>query len=127
MHQLSGVKIVWVEDDKFLVNMIQKRLAPTGAQLIQVTDGALAFDAVKQERPQIVLLDLLMPNVDGLEVLKQIKADPETKSIPVLILSNLGQDKEIGQAKQLGAAKFLIKAKLGLDEILPEIAKAIGK
>jgi CheY-like chemotaxis protein len=126
-NELAGIKIVWIEDDKFLGNMIQKRIAGTGAELIQVTDGAKALDAVKQHMPQAVLLDLLMPNVDGLEILKNIKADATINHIPVLVLSNLGQDKEIDLAKTLGAAKFLIKAKMGLDEIVPEIAKVVKK
>ena len=124
---LAGIKIVWVEDDKFLGNMIIKKIEGTGATLIQVTDGARAFEVIKNEAPHIVLLDLLMPNVDGFDILKQIKADADTKNIPVLVLSNLGQKEEIERAGELGAVKFLVKAKLGLDEIVPEIEKIVGK
>lgn len=126
---MNGLKIVWVEDDKFLVSLIQKRMEGTNAQLIQVTDGAFAYDKVKEIRPDIVVLDLLMPNVDGFEILKRIKADPEVKAIPVLVLSNLGQKEEIEKAHDLGATKFVVKATIGLDGIIPEIeqmAKAKG-
>ncbi|MEN9622155.1 MAG: hypothetical protein RLZZ67_589 [Candidatus Parcubacteria bacterium] len=120
---LKGVKIVWVEDDKFLVSLISKRLGETGATLVQVTDGAKAFDKIKAEKPGIVILDLLMQNLDGFEILKQLKADAATKAIPVLVLSNLGQKEEIEKAHELGAVKFVVKASIGLDGIIPEIEK----
>lgn len=126
-NNLKGAKIVWVEDDKFLVSLIEKRMKDTGAALIQVTDGAKAVDTVKAEKPNAVILDLLMPNVDGLEILKRLKENTETKHVPVLVLSNLGQDKEIQRAKELGAAKFIVKASVGLDEIVPEIEKIVKK
>ena len=120
-NNLNGIKIVWVEDDKFLVSLIQKRMEGTSAQLIQVTDGAVAYEKVKEVKPNVVVLDLLMPNVDGFEILRKIKADPDTKAIPVLVLSNLGQKEEIEKAHDLGATKFVVKATIGLDGIIPEI------
>jgi DNA-binding response OmpR family regulator len=126
-NNLKGAKIVWVEDDKFLVSLINKRMLETGAVVVQVTDGAKAVDAVKAEKPNAVILDLLMPNLDGLEILKRLKENAETKQIPVLVLSNLGQEKEIQKAKELGAVKFIVKAAVGLDEIVPEIEKIIKK
>jgi PleD family two-component response regulator len=123
--RLQGTKIVWVEDDKFLVSLIQKRMDETGVKLVQVTDGAKAFDVVKAEMPDAVILDLLMPNVDGFEILQKLNAAPETKSIPVLVLSNLGQDEEMKKAKELGATKFIVKATIGLDNIIPEIERIV--
>jgi two-component system phosphate regulon response regulator PhoB/two-component system alkaline phosphatase synthesis response regulator PhoP len=122
---LAGIKIVWVEDDKFLAGMVGKRMVETGAELTQVVDGAKAFDTVKLVLPQLVVLDLLMPNVDGFEILRQIKADKETKGIPVIVLSNLGQKSEVVRATELGAVKFIVKANVGFDEIVPEIVKAL--
>jgi two-component system phosphate regulon response regulator PhoB/two-component system alkaline phosphatase synthesis response regulator PhoP len=122
---LKGIKIVWVEDDKFLISLIQKRVLVTGAELIQVTDGARAFDTIKQSRPNVVVLDLLMPNLDGFEILGKLKADSDLKHIPVLVLSNLGQKQEIEKAHELGAAKFVVKASIGLDGIIPEIEKMV--
>lgn len=122
-HSLEGIKIVWVEDDKFLISLIEKRIEGTGATLVQVNDGLKAHDAVKEHKPNIVVLDLLMQNLDGFEILKKLKADPETKDVPVLVLSNLGQKQEMDRAKELGAVKFVVKASIGLDGILPEIEK----
>ncbi len=124
---LSGKKIVWVEDDKFLVSLISKRMAETGATLVQVTDGMRAFPTIKAEMPDIVILDLLMVNLDGFEILRQLKEDPSTKPIPVLVLSNLGQKEEMDRAKDLGAVKFVVKASIGLDGIIPEIEKVLAK
>ena len=124
-NTLKDVKIVWVEDDKFLVSLISKRLGETGAILVQVTDGAKAIDSIKKEIPNIIILDLLMKNLDGFEILKQLKADTHTKNIPVLVLSNLGQKEEIEKAHELGAVKFVVKASIGLDGIIPEIEKIV--
>lgn len=122
---LKNIKIVWVEDDKFLVSLISKRIGETGATLIQVTDGEKAFETIKTEMPGVVILDLLMKNLDGFEILKQLKADESTKPIPVLVLSNLGQKEEIDRARELGAVKFVVKASIGLDGIIPEIEKIV--
>jgi len=122
---LDGVNIVWVEDDMFLVGLIQKRMEGTNARLVQVTDGAKAFETVKDVKPDIVILDLLMPNIDGFEILRQLKENDATKMIPVLVLSNLGQKQEIDKAKDLGALKFVVKASIGLDSIIPEIEKIV--
>ena len=118
---LKGIKIIWVEDDKFLGRMVSERMVKTGASPEVVSDGAKAFDAVKNTMPHIVVLDLLVPNVDGFEILRRMKADPTTSSIPVVILSNLGQKEEIDRSKELGADDFLVKATVGLDEIVPRI------
>jgi len=124
---LKGIKIVWIEDDRFLSDMIARRVADTGALLVPVTDGAKAFEAVKTNKPDVIMLDLMIPNVSGFEILRLVKADPEIKMIPVIVLSNLSQQAEIDKVKALGAEKFMVKAVVGLDEILPEIAKVVHR
>ncbi len=124
---LKGAKVLWVEDDKFLRNMIDQRLAPTGADLVSVTDGAKALETIKSYIPDIIMLDLLMPNVDGFEILKLVKSDESLKHIPVLVLSNLGQKEEVERCKKLGAEDFIIKATIGLDDIIPRIRAVLAK
>lgn len=124
---LKGAKVLWVEDDKFLRNMIDQRLAPTGADLVSVTDGAKALETIKSYIPDIIMLDLLMPNVDGFEILKLVKSDDAVKHIPVLVLSNLGQKEEVERCKKLGAEDFIIKATIGLDDIIPRIRTVLAK
>lgn len=124
---LNNAKIVWIEDDQFLSGMIAQRMNTTGAKLVNVTDGSKAFDVVKDEKPDIVLLDLLMPNVDGFEILRRIRSDDETKHVPVIVLSNLGQKEEIKRCEALGIEEFIVKATIGLNEILPRISKVLEK
>lgn len=123
----KDIKIVWVEDDKFLSGMIASRLGPTGAALVNVADGANAVDVIKQEKPDMVVLDLLMPNVDGFTILQRVKSEDSIKSIPVIVLSNLGQKEEIERCKKLGAEEFIVKASIGLDEIIPRIYASLLK
>jgi two-component system, sensor histidine kinase and response regulator len=123
---LAGKKILWVEDDKFLSSMIAKRLTNEGALLTHATDGeeAVTFIA-RDEKPDIVMLDIILPKLDGFQVLQKIKTNPATKDIPVILLSNLGQPSEIEKGQQLGALKFLVKATVSLDQIVKEIKKAV--
>lgn len=118
---LKGKKVLWVEDDTFLSDLIARKLSAQGCTLAHATDGEEALTLIAEENPDIVLLDILLPGVDGYEVLKKLKADPKTKHIPVILLSNLGQRDEIAKGKMLGAARFLIKATVTLDEIMAEI------
>lgn len=124
---LKGAKILWVEDDQFLSGMIAERMKNTGAVLISITDGAKAFDAIKDEKPDMVLLDLLMPNVDGFEILRRVREDSETKDVPIIVLSNLGQKEEIEKCKHYGIEEFIVKATIGLNEIIPKIRIILEK
>jgi CheY-like chemotaxis protein len=123
---LAGKRILWVEDDKFLSSMIAKRLSNEGATLLHASDGEEAIALVeKGEKPDIVMLDLILPKIDGFHVLQKIKTNPATKDVPVILLSNLGQRSEIEKGEQLGALKFLVKATVSLDQIVKEIKKAV--
>jgi len=120
---LSGKKILWVEDDKFLGDIIARKLSREGCELFHADNGEEALKLVKNEKPDIVLLDILLSGVDGFEILRKIKEDAETKHIPVILLSNLGQRADIDRGTALGAARFLVKATVTLDEIVLEIKK----
>lgn len=123
MHSpdLSGKKIMWVEDDKFLSDIIARKLAEHGCVLFPATEGGEAFRILGKEKPDLILLDILLSGMDGFEILKRIKEDEKTKHIPVILLSNLGQKEDIEKGKALGAARFLVKAMVTLDEIIEEI------
>lgn len=120
-NSLSGTTVLVVEDDAFLHDILARKLSGAGAKLLHATDSDEAFDVLKNEKLDIVLLDILLPGTDGFEVLRQIRAKPETKALPVILLSNLGQKSDIDKGKQLGANRFLIKATASLDEIVTEI------
>lgn len=123
---LVGKKIMWVEDDKFLSDIIAQKLSTQGCVLFHATEGTEAFKILEREHPDLILLDILLPGIDGFEILKRIKSDEKTKHTPVVLLSNLGQKEDIEKGKMLGAARFLIKATVTLDEIISEI-KAVLK
>jgi CheY-like chemotaxis protein len=123
----EGFKILVVEDDNFLRDLLARKLSQENAQFIAAIDGENALKIIDQDKPSIVLLDLILPGIDGFEVLNKIKQNPEVKDVPVVILSNLGQDSDIQKAKELGADDFLIKANFSIDEVIAKIKELIGE
>jgi len=116
-------KILVVEDDKFLRELITQKLSREGYDVKEAVDGEDGVVKVKKEKPDIILLDLILPGIDGFEVLAKIKEDSETKNIPVVILSNLGQREDVERGLKLGAVDFLIKAHFTPGEIIEKIEK----
>ncbi|HEY9582716.1 MAG TPA: response regulator [Candidatus Paceibacterota bacterium] len=116
-----------VEDDKFLREIAAQKLETEGFKLASATTGNEALEYLeKNPRPDIVLLDLILPGMSGFEVLASIKANPVLKDIPVLILSNLGQEEDIEKAKKLGARDYLVKAHFSFAEIIKKIHEIVG-
>ncbi len=118
--------ILVVEDDKFLRELLVRKLKTVGFKISTAADGQEALRKIREELPQLILLDLVLPGVDGFDVLKQIKDDSQTNKIPVIILSNLGQREEVQKGLQLGASDYLVKAHFTPDEIIKKIEKILG-
>lgn len=118
-------KVLIVEDDEFLRSLTAKRLEKEGYQIEVAVDGESAISTIETYRPDLILLDLLLPGLDGFEVLKKIKAG-EFKTVPVIIFSNLGQKEDIEKAKALGVDDFLIKANFTLDDVVAKIKTFLG-
>jgi DNA-binding response OmpR family regulator len=114
-------QILVVEDDSFLKDMLAQRLSQHSYEVLYASDGEEAINTIQDTVPDLVLLDLLLPGTGGFEVLKEIRNNEPTAEIPVVILSNLGQQEDINKGKQLGATDFLIKSNHGLDEIVDKI------
>lgn len=114
-------KILIVEDDKFLRELITKKLKDEGYEAIGASDGEEGVEKVKKESPDLVLLDLILPGIDGFEVLSKIKEDPAVASIPVVILSNLGQREEVEKGLKMGAVDYMIKAHFTPGEITEKV------
>jgi len=114
-------KILIVEDDKFLRELISQKLLKEGFDIAEAVDGEEGVKKVKEEKPDLVLLDLILPGVDGFEVLSKIKEDPTTSLTPVIILSNLGQKEDIERGLKMGAVDYLIKAHFTPGEIVDKI------
>ena len=103
-------KILIVEDDKFLRELIVKKLSNEGYEVVEAVDGEQGIQKIKDDKPDLVLLDLILPGIDGFGVLAQKKEDPFIASIPVIVLSNLGQKEDVDKGLGLGATDYLIKA-----------------
>ncbi|MDD2697102.1 MAG: response regulator [Candidatus Pacebacteria bacterium] len=118
--------ILVIEDDKFLRELISQKLIKEGYNISEAVDGEEGIKKIKEEKPDLVLLDLILPGIDGFEVLTKMKEDPSLGSIPVIILSNLGQKEDVEKGLKLGAADYLIKAHFTPGEIIDKI-KAVMK
>lgn len=114
-------KILVVEDDRFLRELIVKKLLKEGYDTAEAVDGEEGVKKIKEEKPDLVLLDLILPGIDGFGVLSQTKEDPSISSIPVIILSNLGQKDDVERGLKLGAVDYLIKAHFTPGEIIEKI------
>ena len=113
--------ILLVEDDKFLRELISKKLLKENFKVSEATDGEEGLKKIKEEKPDLVLLDLILPGIDGFEVLSKVKTDPELTEIPVIVLSNLGQKEEVERGLKLGARDYLVKANFTLSEIIKKV------
>ena len=114
---MSGARILLVEDDRYLRRACETALRQRGFAVSSAVDGAAALDAIATELPDLVLLDLLMPRVTGLEVLRSLRSRPETRALPVLILSNSSREQDLEEIKQLGVAGYYVKSDLSLREL----------
>lgn len=118
-------KVFIVEDDEFLRSLTVKRLEKEGYEVAVSPDGEGAMDGILKEKPDIILLDLLLPGLNGYEVLQKIRDNGETKSMPVIVFSNLGQREDIEKAKAIGVSDFLIKANFTLDDVVIKVSSLL--
>lgn len=117
--------ILVIEDDKFLRELLVRKLAGEGFDVQNAIDAQAAFTILEERKPDIILCDLILPGVDGFEIVRRIKADPKTADIPVVILSNLGQKEDTDKAMALGAKDFMVKANFTLDEIVTKVRSIV--
>lgn len=123
----EGDTVLVVEDDKFLRELIEEKLRIEGFQVVVAIDGEVAFQKASEARPSVVLLDLVLPTANGFEVLKKLKQEEATKKIPVIILSNLGEQDDIDRGRKLGAEDFLVKAYFTPNEIMEKVRTVLEK
>jgi two-component system alkaline phosphatase synthesis response regulator PhoP/two-component system response regulator VicR len=119
-------RILLAEDDRFLRRAAEAALKRAGFTVLAAADGEEALRMARAEKPDLVLLDLIMPKLQGFEVLKALKADPGTATIPVIVLSNLGQDGDVQRALEGGAVAYLVKANLSLDELVSRARETLA-
>ncbi len=124
---MNEKKILVVEDDGVLRDVLMEKLKISGYIPVGAEDGEVAMVKIKEEKPDLILLDILMPKKDGMEVLEDMHADEEMSKIPVIIISNSGQPVEIDRAKKLGARDFLVKAIFDPNEVLSKVEGILNK
>jgi DNA-binding response OmpR family regulator len=119
-------KVLIVDDDAFLSGIYATKLELDGFGVVTARDGEEGIKMAQKEKPDLILLDVLMPKLDGFEALKRLKSDPETKTIPVIMLTNLGQKEDIEKGLEEGAVDYLIKAHFVPAEAVAKIKKVLN-
>lgn len=114
-------KILLIEDDKYIFRAYKDGLEHAGFEVIGASDGAEGVTEAKDKKPDLILLDLILPIKNGFEVLEEIKMDDTTKNIPVIILSNLGQESDVEKGNALGAEDYLIKSNYSMKEVVEKV------
>ena len=119
------IKVLVVEDDSFLAGIYTTKLGLEGFEVLSAGDGEAGLKMAKKEIPDIILLDILMPKMDGFEVLDELKKDPTTQKVPVIVLTNLGQKEDVERGLKGGAADYLIKAHFVPADTVAKIRKVL--
>jgi PleD family two-component response regulator len=119
-------KLLVADDEQFISTAYGDGLGRAGFTVVVAHDGEEALDKITAEMPDLVLLDLIMPKLNGFEVLKKVKADDSLKSIPVVILSNLSQDTDEAEVKKLGAADFIVKSNISLQDLIAKVNQLLA-
>lgn len=113
------------EDDKFYANIYKAKLAKEGYEVAVAPDGQTTLDMARARKPDLLLLDLIMPNKDGFETLKEIREDPNLRDLKVIVLTNLGQEEDIKRVKELGVIDYLVKTNISIHTVVDKIKENI--
>lgn len=114
-------KILLIEDDEFVIKPLKIVLKQEGFSLSVAGDGETAVEKLRNEQPDLILLDIVLPKMSGFDVLKEIRSDPKTKNIPVIILSNLAREGEVKRGLTEGANDYIIKTNFSLLNLVKKI------
>ncbi len=120
-------KIVVIEDEEALRNLLQKKLTEEGYSVEVTENGEEGLKKVREVKPDLILLDIIMPKMGGFEVLEEMRKDESISSIPVIVVSNSGQPVEIDRARELGASDWLVKTEFDPQEVIDKVIAQIGK
>jgi two-component system phosphate regulon response regulator PhoB len=119
--------VLVAEDDRFIRRIAEIALERQGFTVRTAEDGESALRQVRESPPDVVLLDLIMPKVQGFEVLRRLKQDPATAGVPIIVLSSLGQEPDVRRALEAGAAGYLVKAERYLQNLADELDKVLRR
>jgi len=119
--------ILFIEDESALQKTIGEILSQEGYEVISALDGEVGLKLAKIKKPDLILLDLILPKINGFDVLKKLKEEAETKSIPIIVLTNLEGTEDVKEAIELGAQTYLVKTQYTLEEVVEKIKSALGE
>lgn len=119
------IKILIIEDESALIYALRAKFAASGFEPTITLNGELALELAEKEKFDVVLLDLLLPKLNGFEVLARFRERPKTKNTPIIIFSNLDSEEDRKRAKELGATEYLMKAQTSLDDVINIVKKLI--
>ena len=119
--------ILFIEDESALQKTFGEILSQEGYEVISALDGEVGLRLAKIKKPDLILLDLILPKINGFEVLKKFKEETETKSIPIIVLTNLEGIEDVKGAIELGAQTYLVKTQYTLEEVVEKIKSALGE
>lgn len=120
-------KILIIEDEEIIIDLLQRKLTQEGYDVSLAKNGLDGLKKMREVKPELVLLDIVMPKMGGFEVMEEMQKDKDLKKIPIVIVSNSGQPVELDRAKALGARDWLVKAEFDPKEVLDKVHKQIGK
>ncbi|MDX1607818.1 MAG: response regulator [Candidatus Spechtbacterales bacterium] len=119
--------ILLVEDDPLIIRMYQNKLSADGYNVETAFNGEEGLTKIRKQKPDLILLDVMMPRMNGIEVLKNLKENDDTKDIPVIFLTNLGDNEEdIEKAKDMGATDYLVKSEISLSDLSEKVKEFIS-
>lgn len=119
-------KILFIEDEAVLQKTFEGAFRAEGYDVISALDGETGVKLAKTQKPDLILLDLVLPKLNGFEVLRKLKNDSDTREIPVIILTNLERMSDIDKALELGATTYLVKVNYSLEEVIKKVKKTLG-
>ncbi len=124
---IMNKKIFLVEDDLFLASLLKNKFFEAGFDVICAQDGEQAIKILKDQKPDIIILDLILPKKNGFEVMQEINKNPVINKAPIIIVSNLGQDEDISRGKELGAIEYFVKARISIEDLVEKIKKFLNE
>ena len=121
-----GKRVLIVEDEPLLGNLLKQRFESEGVEALLARDGEEAIGILRSTRPDLVLLDIILPKISGFELLEMMQADPQIEKAPVIITSNLGQDTDVARGQSLGAIEYFVKAKVSIEELVDHVKTVLA-
>ncbi len=118
--------IFLVEDDLFLSSLLKTKFIEAGFKVINARDGDEAIQILKKQKPDIIILDIILPKKNGFEVMQEINKNPAINKAPIIIVSNLGQSEDVSKGKELGAIEYFVKARISIEDLVEKIKKFLS-